>query len=584
MPNYSYQSNAIFEPMTFEQYIRPALMYGEAYKDVADQYDALSTQSKTFRERAMQEQDAQWAQRYMKYADGLEQAAQQLASDGLSQDIRSKLRQYKRDYGEVIEPINKAVQRQAELQKIADSADPRMRMLYGQMPSIQALIDNPNASRAGYSLTDVEGEAAALAKTTADRRQTAILEDIGRYVKTMETQGYSQEEINQFMQNSANIPELQSIVNSVYSMYGGFDGLDNYGKSQAMNAIMNGIVRGATYDQKVSFQTDQYDLENIRHAHERALKASGSIASPFGNVRSRTFINDTTNGKAKETYDTATKLMQNGFDIRDYIYDKNGNFVNPLKSYRNYSTSGSSITGYVSPYVNENAESGPQNKDKDVTRMLKAMGFTENDSEDKFLSLNKDTFDDYLSKMVSQYSYKAINILDNEQLNKVFKEGLNVGDDKRWRQMVHKTTSDWEDDGEVGKREFNELKNKDLEIYDAYYGAGNSGKVVLTTNKGTYLVDPAVLGGEMSNAIKSHEKDMKQFEQNPQYARDYITRMNENYMNMYGVPLVDDIDNKSDRWFVNQAIDMTINGATNDMNAWSNNWGQSKPKTSSKIQ
>ena len=52
MANYNLIVNSKFQPFSFERYIQPYQMYGEAYKEIENQYGELAAKAKDYAHHA----------------------------------------------------------------------------------------------------------------------------------------------------------------------------------------------------------------------------------------------------------------------------------------------------------------------------------------------------------------------------------------------------------------------------------------------------------------------------------------------------------------------------------------------------
>lgn len=270
MANYNLVVSSKFQPFSFERYIKPYQMYGEAYKELENAYDTLAMQSEDLRMRAAAEPNSEWAQRYTQYADMLQSQADNLIKEGLNTSNRSALSKLKRDYSTNIVPIKSAIARQAELVKYAASQNPALRMVYGDMPTIDQLISNPNLTQVGYSGSDVEKSAMQLAAAAATRQHSDSFGNFTKYwMRHRETTGFSKADINKFLQDASNIPELQGIIGQVQQQFGNFEGLSDAQKQKMAGEIMSGILKGATYQDKSTYQQDPVALKYLDNEFTR---------------------------------------------------------------------------------------------------------------------------------------------------------------------------------------------------------------------------------------------------------------------------------------------------------------------------
>lgn len=281
MANYDLVINSTFQPFSFEQYIRPYQLYEQAYKEQEAYLDALNQGANSYKSRAEKEKDAKWAQKYLEYAQDFEEAADRMSKEGLSASTRGSIRGLKTRYFDTVIPVEKAIQRQLELAKMADSANPALRNLYGEMPSIDALIENPTLNRAVYSGSAIENSARELAASSSSRKTQSFLRNyMPFYLQKVNTVGYNKKDMENFRKDISSIPELARIFNDVESQFGDFEGMSESQKTSLRGEILSGIMKGAMYKENIDYMTDQVALENLRASRARKALADSKKDLP----------------------------------------------------------------------------------------------------------------------------------------------------------------------------------------------------------------------------------------------------------------------------------------------------------------
>lgn len=281
MANYDLVINSTFQPFSFEQYIRPYQLYEQAYKEQEAYLDALNQGANSYKSRAEKEKDAKWAQKYLEYAQDFEEAADRMSKEGLSASTRGSIRGLKTRYFDTVIPVEKAMQRQLELAKMADSANPALRNLYGEMPSIDALIENPTLNRAVYSGSAIENSARELAASSSSRKTQSFLRNyMPFYLQKVNTVGYNKKDMENFRKDISSIPELARIFKDVESQFGDFEGMSESQKTSLRGEILSGIMKGAMYKENIDYMTDQVALENLRASRARKALADSKKDLP----------------------------------------------------------------------------------------------------------------------------------------------------------------------------------------------------------------------------------------------------------------------------------------------------------------
>ena len=240
MANYDLVVTSKFQPFSFERYIQPYQMYGEAYKEVENTLGELAAKASVWEEMANEQTDPYAYKMYKTYARDLESQAMQLAREGLTPASRQNMLRMKQRYSSDIIPIEQAYKRRQELideqRKLQAQDNTLMFDRSASMMSLDDLIKNPQLTYQSYSgaalAKQVEDAAKSLSKAIRDNpgNWRSILRN--QYFERIMQKGYRPEEIIQAIQNNPNAsPILQSIVedavrSSGISKWGDKDTLD----------------------------------------------------------------------------------------------------------------------------------------------------------------------------------------------------------------------------------------------------------------------------------------------------------------------------------------------------------------------
>ena len=229
MANYELVVNSKFQPFSFERYIQPYQIYGEAYKELENQYGELATKSNIWEEMANEQTDPYAYKMYKNYANDLKKQADQLAKEGLNASSRKDMLNMRARYAKEITPIEQAYAarlKQAEQQQQALLQDPTL--MFSRTAATTSLDDyirNPQLGYDPYSgkmlTAQVAQAAAALAKEMRDkpRKWNSVLN--GQYFETMMKKGYTPEEVLAASLNDPNSPkELRDIVEKAVASSG----------------------------------------------------------------------------------------------------------------------------------------------------------------------------------------------------------------------------------------------------------------------------------------------------------------------------------------------------------------------------
>lgn len=229
MANYSLVVNSKFQPFSFERYIQPYQMYGEAYKEIENQYGELATKASVWEEMANEQTDPYAYKMYKTYANDLEEQAGQLAREGLNAASRRNMLNMRARYSKEITPIEQAYtarQKQAEQQQQALLQDPTLMLSRGAATtSLDDYIRNPQLDYESYSGKLITAQAASAASALAKemqekpRKWRSILGN--SYYETIMQKGFSSQAVLQAIQDNPNAaPQLTRIVEDVVNSSG----------------------------------------------------------------------------------------------------------------------------------------------------------------------------------------------------------------------------------------------------------------------------------------------------------------------------------------------------------------------------
>lgn len=253
MANYSLVVNSKFQPFSFERYIQPYQMYGEAYKEVENALGELATKASIWEKLANEQTDSKAYKMYKTYSDELKDKASKLAREGLNASSRQELLNMRNRYSQDIVPIEKAYNQRSQLaeeQRKLRASNPSI-MFDRDFSSISLndLIDNPELSYTPVSGDDLykKGKEAAVSASSRMMNVSPALQ--GQYWKIR--QGYGADAANKFLLNQSNIPELKDAINRIVSQ----SGVTKENLSRAIDYTISGIMSGISYNE--SYQANR---------------------------------------------------------------------------------------------------------------------------------------------------------------------------------------------------------------------------------------------------------------------------------------------------------------------------------------
>ena len=251
--------NSKFQPFSFERYLQPYQIYGEAYKEIENQYEELATKANIWDEMANKQTDPYAYNMYKTYSNDLEKQADQLAREGLTPTSRQNMLKMKQRYSSDIIPIEQAYKRRQELideQRKALLSDPSL--MYDidyRTVSLDDLIKNPGMSYSNVSGNELYNKGKETAMSASSRITNIDLALKNQYWRIR--QGYGEEAANDFLLNQANIPELKEAVDRIVSQ----SNVTENNKNRAINYVISGIMTGMSY--KENYQNNRNYIDPV---------------------------------------------------------------------------------------------------------------------------------------------------------------------------------------------------------------------------------------------------------------------------------------------------------------------------------
>lgn len=295
--------NSKFQPFSFERYIQPYQIYGEAYKEIEDQYGELATKANVWDEMANEQTDPYAYKMYKTYSNDLEEQAGQLAREGLTPASRQNMLRMKQRYSSDIVPIEQAYKRRQELideqRELLSQDNTLMFDRNASMLSLDDLIKNPQLTYQSYSgatLAKQVGTAVQnLAKNMREnpRKWRDILDK--QYFETIMQHGYRPEEIIQVLQND---PNASSVLKGIVEDAVGSSNIASWGDQDTLNrayeyarqGLWNAV--GETQYQTIQNQDYLNPLQELQRKNlERQLNPTLAI-NPLNIYSSRELSKD----------------------------------------------------------------------------------------------------------------------------------------------------------------------------------------------------------------------------------------------------------------------------------------------------
>lgn len=389
MANYDLVVNSKFQPFSFERYIQPYQMYGEAYKEIENQYGELAAKANVWEEMANEQTDPYAYKMYKTYANDLESQAGQLAREGLNSASRRDMLNMRARYSKEIVPIEQAYtarQKQAEEQQKALLQDPTLMLSRrATTTSLDDYIRNPQLAYDAYSGKLITAQAAkaasALSKEMRDnpRKWRSVLGN--SYYETMMQKGFSSDAVLQAIQNNPNAaPELLRIVEDAVNSSGvrswGDEGTINRAYDYARQGLWEAIgeTQYQTLDNWRAKMAEQEAMQ-IRSDKRKAdalqqVKLNNLAINPLNIYSSRELSKD-----EKKYNDDMKKYSK-------YFYKEDGQWKMNQEGWKAYNSK-RYIPGMLSPSTGIQVTQG-QYVDSDFKRFIDGLGGKDTISSDSF--------------------------------------------------------------------------------------------------------------------------------------------------------------------------------------------------------
>lgn len=380
MANYSLVIGSKFQPFSFERYLQPLQIYGQAYKEQEDALADLATKASIW--DGLTEGSVKAHDTYQAYAQALEDEASRLATEGLNPASRRAMLNMRSRYAKEITPIEIAFNRRRELaaeQRKLLAADSSLRFDndYSTM-SLDKLIENPDMSYVSLSGREIAARTSAIAaqyaKTIQNEPQYQKILN-GQYWQAKIQQGYTPEQIIAEATGNSDAPvELKRIRQEIHDSIkdnGAYDadwanafisqGMNSAIGTQQYSTINNGDYINAYQRQslandaaRIQLARDEFKAKYEPDGHggykprEKTTTGSGSGSgtprvATYNSVITQTGSGRTVGLKEGESFrGKRITIVPNG---RSYILKFNGKVLGTYNPTSSTFTRGSDVTG-----------------------------------------------------------------------------------------------------------------------------------------------------------------------------------------------------------------------------------------------
>ena len=297
MANMYLTSTAKFKPYTFDEMIKPDVIYTQAYNQVEDALSDLGIMAGDVGGKLDATRDADLLNIYNTFKGDLEGVSDELYNKGLTPDTRKKLANLKSRYSKEINPINDAYKAwAADRETLAKLAieHPEI-IIQGRGDRISDYMNGNKPAGISVNTNDLftKGNKLAAADAIRTYRETPWQNTAnGKFLERNKIVGLSDVEFESALReieshskdNSRPLsPNAQAILNSMNTIIAesNYGDLTNANKAKAMNAIISGIRSGYAYKVDNDLQQDPDYAYKIALAKD-AVKRKQIIADTIG--------------------------------------------------------------------------------------------------------------------------------------------------------------------------------------------------------------------------------------------------------------------------------------------------------------
>lgn len=278
-------SNAVYQPFTFEELLKPLAMYTEEYRNIEDDILDLEDKSAALKAYMDTNPSSESSRIYRNYMGQLEQEAAMLVSRGL-QGRRDGLLGLKRSYNRNIKPLeNKLLHRETMAKEQREALAKDNSLIFDNDYSMMSLDDiDVNKSYKQISLNSVTEKTAKqvlnAAKSVVNNPEYKSVFG-GQFVEQKLREGYSIDQILNAISNSPNAPrELKNIRQNIKSQLD-LSGFDANTESAIDDAISQGMLYGVG-QVKTNIQANRNFVSDFeRQKHKDTMDAAGTTEYAF---------------------------------------------------------------------------------------------------------------------------------------------------------------------------------------------------------------------------------------------------------------------------------------------------------------
>ena len=325
--------NSIFNPVTFDEMLKPHQMYTDAYNQQQEVVNDLDTKASVWEKLAASEKDKATYDRYKEYENTLRATAKEMSKYGLTPNTRKAVGDLRVQYAKDIVPIEQA---NIQLEKIKEE----QRKAALQNDSIMFDLDS---RRGDISLTDLISNpelsytptfGSTMRQRGIDRAKSAsTLQDMtfefkrlnNQFFKVYTHEGYTEKDLLNFIQDNSSIPELSDIITDI-KQGSHYDRLNEQDQNKSASYILDGIKAGMVGKDAISLQQDTAFLEGLRSRDKKPQTPNPETPNPELNYTTADIYNvdpdyQASKEKAQEKVQTvynALQILSTPEDIKEW--------------------------------------------------------------------------------------------------------------------------------------------------------------------------------------------------------------------------------------------------------------------------
>ena len=527
--NYGLVVDSRFKARSFDDLIKPLAMYTQEYNALEQGINELDTKASIWENMANEQTDKNAYKMYKNYADDLRNAADQLASQGLSKMSRPALMALKSRYSKEIVPIEQAYQNRAE--EIKEQRAGRAKgMVYegdASTASLDRYLGNPSIrygmANAQEGFQRVATAATALSKKLRDYGKGKSLDGFTR--TWLQEHGYRDNEVNQAimdiegaLRGDGNVRGTNILTNILANemQTAGVNKWNTAARMDYYNRIAPALYQAVGQTQVGTYQ-DQAAIMAAQLANQKELaryQKSLENPEPENPYYERGFSVLESTGKAskiKDLYNKLTSTKYHNGSLASRIFGKTYN--NPLQIYNDYKKVYEKQQRHNLSKTSYSSEKMVSAEDAAMNFIKKKYGVTEVLTRDEAQLLRdigfseKSNYNDFRHNLLSKinspdYYYGSVNLSDFSLPKEQIKQEIGARND--W-DTLENTFWEMKPNGTMGK---SIDKIKDLgdnwDSADIYYGLQHPDKIVLELNTGKRIfANPSVISSQAANIVST---------------------------------------------------------------------------------